>query len=404
MIWEAVRVAGTTLRGHPFRTALTVLSVTIGAFSIVVMMSLAEAGQSTLSRSIEEVGGMRMIMWIPDDVEEHERAIYDDGLTTGDLNAMRSVPHLAAAAALAPYGESRVVSRLGKEQDVDVVGVELEVLDLLAWPVVSGRPLMPTDLEDRRRVAVLTHLVASDLYGGDAVGQTINLLGKPYVVVGVLEERHPTGLHFGFDWEQSAFIPLYTAELHEGQSEKNRYVIGRTDDARNNAQVVAVANAKLLSRHRSVEDFQVIDFSRILEEFYKFFLILDALVALIAGISLFAGGVGVMNIMLVAVSERVKEIGIRKAVGASRRSILTQFIVEASVVSTLGGLVGAAAGLGATALAHIAIAQAQEGWVAAYSWRGLLLSLSVTTSIGLTFGAIPAWRASRLDIVECLRR
>ncbi len=406
MIWETVRLALRTLRGNPFRTALTVLSVTIGAFSIVVMMSLASSGQRTLARAIEEVGGARMMMWIPNDVDDPtQRAIYDRGFTSEDLDRIRTVPHLLQAAALGVYGRDIVEARADHTAKADVAGAQDGILELLSWKPVSGRLLTVQDGTEQRRVTVLTHRLAQDLFESEeAIGQTVSVLDKPYLVVGVLENRDGMGLHFGFDWARTAFIPLRTAEVREGRDERERYVIGRSDDTDHNKQIADVANAMLLAGHRGVEDFQVLDFSKILGQFYQFFLVLNVLVAVIAGISLLAGGVGVMNIMLVSVTERVREIGIRKAVGASRRDILGQFVLEATVVSLLGGGVGVAAGLVTTAIAHVAITSVQEGWVATFSVPGVVLSLTVTAAIGLGFGSIPAWRAARLDIVECLRR
>jgi putative ABC transport system permease protein len=165
-----------------------------------------------------------------------------------------------------------------------------------------------------------------------------------------------------------------------------------------------MANAVLLTNHRGVEDFKSLDFSSFLAQFYTFFRVLDMIVAGIAGISLIAGGIGVMNIMLVSVTERVREIGIRKALGASRTDILWQFLIEACTLSLTGGIIGIIAALAVTTIANIAIQHLQETWVGTYSVLGVGLSFSVTTGIGLCFGAVPAWRAARLDVVECLRR
>jgi putative ABC transport system permease protein len=406
MIRDAALLALRTLAGHPFRTALTVLSVTIGSFSIVVMMSLATAGQRTLARAIEEVGGAQLMMWIPsDDLKPADRAVYDRGFTTADLQRLRAVPHLTTAGALGVYGRSMVWAQADKAVRADVAGAQDGVLELLSWTPTSGRTLTEADGTEQRRVTVITATLAQELFGDEnPIGQTASILDKPYRVVGVLEERDGMGLHFGFDWRRTAFVPLRTAEVREGRDERERYVLGRTEAASHNDLVTDVSTSILLAAHRGVEDFQVLDFSRILSQFYQFFLILDALVALIAGISLFAGGVGVMNIMLVSVTERVREIGIRKAVGASRLDILGQFVVEATVVSLLGGGVGVLAGIAVTGLAHAGIAIAYEGWVPALSLPGVALSLGVTAAIGLGFGAVPAWRAARLDIVECLRR
>jgi putative ABC transport system permease protein len=293
-----------------------------------------------------------------------------------------------------------------RPEQADVVGVDLGLFTILDWSVEHGRDLSREDLDQRRRVAVLTGPLADTLFRdrSQAVGRTLTVGRKPYTVVGVLETRDLFGISFGFQWDASVFVPMATAERREGRPEAGRFLVGLTDDPSSNERVEKMANAALLSLHRGVEDFRSLNFASFIQQFYTFFLALDAVVAVIAGVSLFAGGIGVMNIMLVSVTERVREIGIRKAVGASRPVILFQFLLESTTLSLAGGLGGVAAGLLVTTLAHLAIAQALDHWVPVWSGTGVAVSLGSTAFIGLVFGSVPAWRASRLDIVECLRR
>jgi len=408
MIVETVGLALRTLRGNLFRTALTVLSVTIGTFSIVVMTSLAQSGHRTLSASIEQIGGMRLMLWVPNDDEAatgRDRAIYDEGFTSTDLDALIRIPHLLAVSSEATYGRESVWATADRSIEADIVGVLDGLFGILTWDVAEGRLLTAEDNLQKRRVAVLTDRVASELFpDADAVGQTLFVGRKPYLVVGVMEKRDLFGIEFGFSWDLSVFVPMLAAEVRDGRPEQAKFLVGLTEDASHNDSVEKLANQALLVNHRGVEDFQSLNFGSMLAEFYEFFRILDGIVAIIAGISLFAGGIGVMNIMLVSVTERTREIGIRKAVGASTRHILSQFLVEACTLSLTGGLVGVTAGLGVTALAHAVIGQLQDRWVASFSMTGVALALGTTAGIGLIFGAVPAWRAARLDIVEALRR
>jgi len=411
VILETALLALRTLRGNAFRTILTMLSVTIGAFSIVVMLSLAQSGQKTLSSEIEQIGGMQMVLWIPSEGETasaRDRAVYDRGFTDIDLASLKAVPYLKDVASEATYGSEAVWATADNRATADIVGVGVGVLEILNWKVAHGRPLAEEDGVQRRRVAVITSPLATSLFPGksldDAVGQTIFVGKKPYVVAGVLEVREMMGIHFGFSWETSVFLPLLTAEKRDGRPEQARFFVGLTEDAKYNATTVAMANAALLNNHRGVEDFQSLDFSGFLKQFYTFFTILDMIVALIASISLFAGGIGVMNIMLVSVTERVREIGIRKALGASRTDILWQFLIEASTLSLTGGIAGVVLGLLVTFGANTLIQSSLPSWKSMYSLVGVGLSLGVTSGIGLLFGAVPAWRAARLDVVECLRR
>lgn len=411
MLLAAARLALRSLRGNLFRTFLTMLSVTIGAFSIVVMLSLAQSGQATLARTIEEIGGMRMVLWIPS--EDHastarERALYDRGFTDQDMESLRSIPYLKSVANMATYGSEEIWAQADNRHKADIVGAREGMIEILNWKVSHGRLLSEEDNFEKKRVAVVSTPLIEQLFPrksvSEAIGKTITVRKKPYVIVGILEKRDTMGVHFGFSWEKSVFTPLLTAEVRDGRSEKARYFVGQTSDPSKNASVVNMANAALLANHRGVEDFQSLDFSSFLQKFYTFFLILNLIVAFIAGISLFAGGIGVMNIMLVSITERVREIGIRKALGATRVAILAQFLVEATVLSLSGGLIGVALALGITSAAHLLIRHFLESWAGTFSLLGVALSLGSTAGIGLIFGAVPAWRASRLDIVECLRR
>jgi putative ABC transport system permease protein len=411
VIGETARLAFRTLRGNVFRTVLTMLSVTIGAFSIVVMLSLAESGQKTLSRTIERIGGMRMVLWIPSEGEvqsARDRAVYDRGFTDLDLAALRRVPYLAEVASESTYGSEPVWATEDNRAKADIIGVGEGVLQMLGWDVSEGRAITDADGAERRRVAVLTTPLAETLFPdeelGAIVGQTVFVGRKPYVVAGVLEKQDMMGVNFGFSWETSVFLPQLTAEQRDGRPESARFFVGLTEDPAKNPTTVAMANAALLNNHHGVEDFQSLDFSGVLAQFYTFFEVLDLIVAIIASISLFAGGIGVMNIMLVSVTERVREIGIRKALGATRRDILWQFLIEACTLSLTGGLIGIGLALVVTTAANALIRHFQASWIGTYSVIGLALSLGVTTGIGLLFGAVPAWRAARLDVVECLRR
>jgi putative ABC transport system permease protein len=397
-----------TLRTNPFRTLLTMLSVTIGAFSIVAMLSLAESGQATLSHKIEEIGGMRLVLWFPSEdrqPEARDRAIYDRGLTDQDLAVLRDTPYLESVAAQASYGREPVWSTPDERATADIVGVREGLLQILSWKATSGRLIEEKDNLEKTRVAVVTEPLAKTVFGtADAVGQTIVVGRKPYTVVGVLERRDMGGLSFGFSWENSVFVPLLTAEKREGRDEKSRFFVGLSADPKKNGTVVQLANAALLANHRGIEDFQSLDFSGFLQQFYTFFLVLDLIVAAIAGVSLFAGGIGVMNIMLVSVTERVREIGIRRSLGATRPNILAQFLIEASTLSMVGGLLGVGGALLVVTVVNLGIAAALPSWIGKYSLLGIGLSIGTTAGIGLVFGAVPAWRAARLDIVECLRR
>ena len=205
MILETARLALRTLRGNLFRTVLTMVSVTIGAFSIVVMLSLAESGQRTLSAAIEQIGGMKMILWIPSEgrtTTAREKALYDKGLTDIDLDSLRSVPRLAQVGSEATYGSEEVWAQADNRKKADIVGVGDGVLEILNWDVSTGRLITREDGEQRLRGAVVTTPLVESLFPGQSpeavVGQTIFVGRKPYAILGVLEKRDMMGIHFGF--------------------------------------------------------------------------------------------------------------------------------------------------------------------------------------------------------------
>ncbi len=411
MFLETARLALRSLRGNAFRTLLTSFSITIGTFSIVVMLSLSQSGQRTLARAIETIGGMRMVLWIPSEGENatvRDKARYDHGFTDSDLKSLQGVAYLASVASESTYGTEEVWATADLRKTADIVGVGEGVLEILNWQVKSGRALENRDGLGQHRVTVITAPLAEhifpDIPSQRVIGKTVSIGNKPYAVVGVLERREMMGINFGFSWEYSVFLPQLTAEKRDGRPENARFMIGLTEDAQHNDKVVAMANAVLLSNHNGIEDFQSIDFSGFLEQFYTFFQVLDLIVAFIASVTLFAGGIGVMNIMLVSVTERMREIGIRKALGATQADILAQFLVEACTLTLVGGVFGAALGLLVTAGANLLISHFLSTWVSTYSGGAVVLALVVTSAIGVGFGALPAWRASRLDVVECLRR
>lgn len=407
MNFEVIRIAWQSLLDNKFRSFLTILSVTIGAFSIIVMTSLAESGSKTLARSVEEIGGARLVWWVPDPPrEERQRNIYGKGIVPADLVRIQGLDHLQLATGMVTFDKSTVYVTANNTLQPDVVGAMDGLFKGLNWKLEQGREFTPKDHNEAARVTILTKGLEQKLFPGKSgLGQHVNIFGKPYSVIGVLETRKMFGnIQIGFDWELSAFIPPETAEKREGKTLLGLVLIAFTEGPDFNRTVIDQGNALLLAHHNGVQDFKVINFGEMMNSFLQFFQAVNLIVAVIASISLLAGGIGVMNIMLVSVTERVREIGIRKALGASIYNILAQFLGEATVLSTLGGLLGVVLGLIVVSIAHIGISKWSEFWVGTYSLFGLATSLGVTTAIGLFFGAVPAWQAARLDIVECLRR
>jgi putative ABC transport system permease protein len=402
---EILRVGFDAIRAHKFRAALTMLSITIGAFSIVLMASLARSGVATISRGIEEVGGARMVVFFTKPPEKAERklASYNRGLVLDDLEALRDrVPHGRFFDMHSTRGEREVRAGGAATKRADLVAGTQDFVGAFSMKMAAGRNLDAEDLSGRRRVAVIGDGVWRELFpsADAALGRIVRAGTDSYRVVGVADRVKRFGLSFGFDWNDFVLVPLTPGP--GGQSASGNLLIV-TDGAASNDPVKRVAGAILQSRHRGVDDFQVFDFGVVLDKFYAVFAILQIIVGFIAAIALLVGGIGVMNILLVSVSERVREIGIRKAMGAADQAIGLQFLLESALLSGLGGLVGTVGGIGGVAAAGMIIRHKEEAWISVVSTPAVAAALVTSVAIGLIFGIMPARRAAKLQVVECLR-
>jgi len=406
VFFELLRIAFTVLRAHKFRAALTVLSITIGAFSVVVMSSLAKSGIATLSRGIEEMGGARMVAVfgkLPEKAER-KRESYARGLTLDDLEALRGrLPRVRHLEMHNELGDRDIRFEARAPKRADAVGGNPDFLPAFGIKVIAGRGIDQSDMDGQRRVVVLGHGVAGHLFadGEDPLGRIVRVGEDSFRVVGVAGKVKRFGVEFGFDWNDFVLVPATAAAPGGVQSIGAILIV--TDDASSNEMAKRVASAILLDRHRGVDDFQMFDFGALTKKFYDVFRIMQMIVALIAGVALLVGGVGVMNILLVSVQERVREIGIRKALGAPDAAIGLQFVFEAALLSGLGGAVGVIAGVGAADVIGAIIRRSQEAWVGVVSLEAVAGALVASLAIGLGFGILPARRAGKLQVVECLR-
>ncbi|HJZ89200.1 MAG TPA: ABC transporter permease [Polyangia bacterium] len=405
---EYVKIALTVLRAHKFRAALTMLSITIGAFSIVLMTSLAQSGLATLSRGIEELGGARLIAVFPEKPERarQKRESYTRGLTREDLElASERVPYIRASTIQSEMGEKQVRRSDGRQKVTSLLAGNPGFLDTYNIKIEHGRNLSEDDDAGRRKVCVIGADLKKALFreGEQPLGQMLTLGDTSYRIVGVTRKVNRFGVNFGWDWNDFMLAPDQTLLPERPGEGFAGWMIMRTDDAAHNDMAKRVLNALLESRHRGVDDFRLFDFASVLERWYQIFTIMEVIVGLLAGIALLVGGVGVMNILLVSVRERVHEIGLRKAIGATAGAIRAQFVIEATVMSLLGGLLGALGGAGMAILSGQLIAQFQETWVGVVSRGAVVAALLVSALVGMVFGYVPARRAGRLDPVECLR-
>ncbi len=407
MRWrEYLRVALRALRANRFRSLLTVSSITLGAFSIVFMSSLAQSGLTTLARDIEELGGARIIMIAPKKAERSPKKGGSPGfITTRDRDRLyAALPHLKAATMFSTLDRRDISNDQGRTGRTDFVAADAGFFQAFGLRLAKGRLFTSEEVKQHARVCVVAHDVAKNLWDGEAVGRWLTIDDQRCEVVGQLAKVDHWDSNFGFAWLDFAVMPLDSAaETNSGVFEGGA-ILMQTQHVSDNDVVKRIANAILSDRHRDVDDFQIWDFNRFMAQFHSMFALMEAVVGLIAGVALVVGGIGVMNMMLVSVSERTKEIGVRKALGAGPAAISTQFLFEAATLSGLGGLSGTIAGVSMALLANMLIARAKELWVSEISVVAVAVALVSSLAIGLIFGFFPARAASRLDPVVAMRR
>jgi putative ABC transport system permease protein len=407
LVLAYVKIAAKVLRAHKLRSLLTVVSITIGAFSIVLMTSLASGGLETIGKDIEDLGGARLLLITPDEPErmKNKASLSPGYFGRGDQEALlRSLPHLAEKTFYAQVGEREAMTDTGRTSMVDVIAGDVGFLPAFKYRLAKGRPFTEEESFTRDAVCVVGSKLAEELFDGAAVGKRLSIPGVRCLVVGQTEKLHRVGMNFGFSWDNFVVMPLGTLADLDQKALRGTILLAKTEAVEHNDIVKRVANAVLLHRHNGVDDFEIWDFSSVMKQFVMIDLILKLIVAFVASISLLVGGVGVMNMMFVSVSERTKEIGIRKAIGASPGAIEAQFLFESMFLSSIGGALGVALGVASTMAANAFIATLLPVWSGTINVVAVTMALLVSMAVGVGFGYVPARRAAALDAVDAMRR
>lgn len=388
---EAVRVALDALRANRLRSALTMVGVVIGVAAVIALVAIGTGAKEEVESQVEGLGS-NLILVVPGRVQ------FGSAPTVSRLQ-------LSDAAVLGRVvGDPRRVivtltsgefARVGaNEEFVSVVGTNENVPEVVNRPLARGRYLSATDVDTRRRVAVLGATVADRLFGDlDPIGRQLAIADVRFRIVGVYDE---VGSTFGVSRDEEVHIPVTAQQRLVGVSRIDALAVKANSPGAVDELQPRLVQA--LERRYPGEEFSAVTQTQILGTIGRILGLLTLVLAAIAAISLLVGGVGVSNIMLVSVRERTREIGLRKALGARQRDILSQFLTEAVLLTTLGGLIGIALGVaGAAAL------EAYSPVPAVVTWWSPVLAAGVSAAVGVFFGVVPARRAGRMDPVVALR-
>ncbi|RAK69136.1 ABC transporter permease [Phenylobacterium kunshanense] len=403
---ELGRFALGAILAHPMRSVLTSLGVVIGVAAVVMMTSIGLGAQQRVTQAISGLGS-NLIIVTPNFQRGPVSQAAGAGVSLRDADAEAIRKQVADVAAVAPVvrGQGQLAAD-GANWNTRIEGVTPEYLDARDLTIAAGRMFDEREARQGRKVLVVGATVARELWGDDdPIGRRVRVRTVPFEVIGVLESKGQSG--FGQDQDDVVLAPLSAVRSRivgrrsRGDSVQTIYVKAADEESLDRVQedVINVLRDQHRIRAGEDDDFQTQNMASILAASQAAVGTFTVLLAAVAGVSLVVGGVGIMNIMLVAVTERTREIGLRMAVGAKRSHVLIQFALESVALSLVGGLIGLAIGVGGAFL----VAKLGDWPAAVPAWAGPL-ALGFSVAVGLLFGAYPSWRAARLDPIEALRR
>jgi putative ABC transport system permease protein len=391
-----------SLGKNKVRTALSMLGIVIGIASVIAMVAVGAGAQRKVEQEIQAVGDdwLMVMYWGMQRAGVKRQAAVPLNMTRDDAEAIERECSAVRAASPTNRVSGQVVSPYGNYQ-TGVMGVYPNFFDIRRWKCVAGQPFTDEDMLMHAKVACIGKTAAKELFGAvNPVGQTIRVNRAAFEIVGLLE---PKGVGSdGRDYDDILVFPYTSFQRLIAGNEPSGSLLAAARAGTSLAVAKEQIRRLLRQRHRVSEEeddpFRIWDRSltaQMLEENTRTF---NQLLTIIASISLLVGGVGIMNIMLVSVTERTREIGLRMAVGAGGRHILGQFLTEAVVLCIFGGLIGFGVGWGASEFIRV-----RQGWEIEISYWMAGIAVAFATAVGLFFGFYPAWRASRLDPIEALR-
>jgi len=398
LIWITLKSALKSLIANKLRSILAMLGIIIGVGAVIAMLAIGNGAQKQVLGQITTMGTNLLV------VRPGQRGTggvisgTQQNLTVEDAQSLRDIEGIEAVSPV--VGGSAQVKYLATNTRSNVQGVAPTYFKIRSFELDRGRFFSESEAENMGRVAVIGPVTEQTLFaGGDGVGETVKLEGINFLVIGVLKSKGDQGF---FNPDDQVLIPYTTAMKNVfGLTFLREIDIQGTDD-KALAKIETAVSEILRKRHRQKpddqDDFQIRNQAEIMEAASTAIMTFTILLGSVAGISLLVGGIGIMNIMLVTVTERTREIGVRKAIGAKNRDILRQFLIESIIMTGLGGSIGALGGVGAAMLVRTL-----TSFPAMVTMSSVFLALGFSAAVGVFFGFYPAYRAAQLDPIEALR-
>ncbi|MDD2685851.1 MAG: ABC transporter permease [Gallionella sp.] len=400
MLGEAWRAMG----ANRMRTFLTMLGMVIGVGAVVLMMSVGQGAQYSIKQTISAMGSNLFVLLSGSSSTGGVRSGSGGSYTlnVADAEAIAELPGVQAIAPIHP-GSAQIVYG-PNNWNTSIIGTTPGYLDARSWPVASGNTFTDSDVRSATRVALIGKTAAQNLFGdADPVGQTIRIRQSPFVILGLLSTKGQ-GMD-GRDQDDTIIIPLTTAQRQVFGSQfpgSVRMVMVQTTTQEIMPSVEKSMTELLRQRHRIREglddDFSLRNLTAVADSAAEATRVMSLLLGAIASVSLLVGGIGIMNIMLVSVTERTREIGIRMAIGARQRDILLQFLLEAIIISVIGCFIGLLLGIGGALLVELL-----TGTKVIIALSSVIVAFGVAATVGIFFGYYPARKAAQLDPIEALR-
>ena len=400
MLYETVRQALKNIASNKFRTLLTMLGIIIGIMAVMIIVGLGNGLTQSMRASVSSMGMnlLQVNVFGPRarnvDIDEMYRIIESRPDLFSGISPMVSMDRTSSAVKVGTKNYSQT----------SVIGISETYAGMTGTKIAEGRGIQYVDCAEYKRVCVVGDYIARVAYGGNAIGQTLKLGPDQFTIIGVAAaEVSDPSLQEGSS-DDYVYIPYTTAQRVARSSNVSAYGVTTVTEAQV-AEGKAVLEAGLQELTHSEDSYFVTSLSEVLNTFSSMIGMVVSVLTVIAAISLLVGGIGIMNIMMVSVAERTREIGIRKALGAKERTILALFVTEAATTSALGGLIGIILGYGVSAAASplVAAVMGDTNMTISPSAGSVAVAFGVSVGIGILFGYLPAKRAARLNPIEALR-